>query len=89
MSGRGIFGSGVGSAKGTVVVSTVSFGWGRSSLVVAGQSSDSGGTVVVVGEEVVGSVASGTRMGAGSRAPSVAGFPLAMGPVSAQTEPNR
>ena len=67
---------GVGSARGTVIGFVVRTCWGGSSLVVAGEGSNCGGTVVVVGEEAVGGVASCTGMGVGSDVPSVVGSPL-------------
>ena len=51
-------------------------GWGGSSVVAVGHGSDCGGTIVVVGEEAVGGVASCTGMGVGSDVPSVVGSPL-------------
>ena len=51
-------------------------GWGRSSVVAAGQGSDCGGMVAVVGKGAVSGVDSCTRMGVGSGVPSVAGSPM-------------
>ena len=45
-------GSGIGSARGSVVVSVVRSGWDVGSVVVAGQDSGCGGSIVVANEEV-------------------------------------
>ena len=75
-SGRGSSGSVVGSARGTVIGFVVMFGWGGNSIVVAGQGSGCGATVVVVGEGAGGGIVSRTGRGAGSDVPFMAGSPL-------------
>ena len=64
---------GVGSVKGTVVVSVVRSGCPGGSIVAVGQASGWGRVGVVVGKGVIGAVVSGTGRGAESGVSSVVG----------------